>query len=348
MHDALSFDVPFVEIKPGIFALELFHGPTLAFKDIGAQCMGRILPMCIDPGQGIVDVIVATSGDTGSAIAHGFYGLPGVRIIILYPRDQVTRLQELQMATLGVNTHAVAVHGSFDDCQDLVKQAFRDQRINRDHRLVSGNSINIARWLPQMVYYVRAIQALPYPDIAVPSGNLGNLTAGLLAKTAGVPVGHLMAACNANMVLPHFLETGNFVPRPSVPTVANAMDVGHPSNFERLEALSGGHAHLVRSGLTARSFADRDILQTIRKCYDETGYILDPHGATAYRMLMETTGRGVFLATAHPAKFIDIYDESGIPVALPEALLALEHRDFTRRGMDAGIDALRSFMSALN
>lgn len=344
LNEALDFPTPLREIRDGIYALELFHGPTLAFKDVGARFMGHVLPYCLDDDKREILVLVATSGDTGSAVAHGFYKVPGVKVVVLYPYGKVSSLQELQMASLGENIHTIAVEGTFDDCQKLVKQSFLDKDLNTQLHLTSANSINIARWLPQSLYYYLAMKVSSAPVIAVPSGNLGNLTSGLLAKKMGMPASHFIAACNANDTVPQYFFSGQYIPKPSVVTVANAMDVGDPSNFERLLALyEGKHARILED-VSAVSFSDEQILNTIRTCYDDNGYILDPHGATAYRALVARGGEGVFLATAHPAKFGAIYERLSIKVDLPEALRQLSGRTLLSTQMPADGEVLKEYL----
>jgi threonine synthase len=347
LHRALNFHVPLVHVGDGIFSLELFHGPTLAFKDVGARFMGQILPYCM-PDETRITVLVATSGDTGSAVAHGFYEVPGVRVVILYPQDKVSRLQELQMTTLGKNIHAIAVAGTFDDCQALVKGAFLDGDLSEKLYLTSANSINIARWLPQSLYYFLAVAANGPAVMAIPSGNLGNFTAGILAMQMGLDIRHCIATCNANDVIFKYVLNGDFTPRPSVKTVANAMDVGDPSNFARLLALFQGQHNRIREVVSSVTYSDIEILTTIRECYDETGYVLDPHGATAYRALRETQRGGIFLATAHPAKFGEIYDQLGIGLQAPEALLKLNSRHASSTTLSKTIGALKEYLLGLN
>jgi len=343
LDQALNFPIPIVKVTEHIFALELFHGPTLAFKDFGARFMGHILPYCMDRGEEIT-VLVATSGDTGSAVAHGFYTVPGVHVVVLYPKGKVSALQELQMTTLGENITAIAVEGTFDDCQKLVKQMFTDGDLNKRRALTSANSINIARWLPQSLYYFLTQKVLKSPVIAVPSGNLGNFTAGVLAQRMGLPVSHFIAACNANDVIPQYLQTGKFIAKSSIRTVANAMDVGNPSNFERLLELYHGDYLKIKASVNTTSYTDAQILYTIKTCYDSTGYVLDPHGATAYQALFENGGDGVFLATAHPAKFADIYDVLGIPIDTPESLRQLEGREIRSISMGSRPEELKEFL----
>src|SRR2546426_2951063 len=278
--EALNFPAPLVTLAGDSLILELFHGPTLAFKDFGARFMARLIAHFVRVAGEELTVVAATSGDTGSAVAHGFFGLPGIRVVILYPSGRVSEAQEKQFTTLGGNITALEVAGSFDDCQKLAKQALTDAELSRTLSLTSGNSINIARLIPQMFYYFVAyaqLQDASTPVVfSVPSGNFGNLTAGLLAKRMGLPVARFVAATNANDVVPEFLETGRYEPRASVPTIANAMDVGHPSNFDRMTWLYGGDREAMRLDVTGCRFTDAEVRATIRRVYDERGYLLDP------------------------------------------------------------------------
>lgn len=314
--DTFSFDIPLVRVSDNKYALELFHGPTLAFKDVGARFMARLLGYFNErraAGKGPVNVLVATSGDTGSAVANGFLGVEGVRVFVLYPRGKVSRIQEAQFTTLGKNITAIEINGTFDDCQALVKQAFMDRQLNEAMQLTSANSINVARFLPQMFYYFYAYAQLMRmgadPNevvVAVPSGNFGNLTAGLIGKHKGLPIKRFIAANNANDVVYEYLRTGVFSPRPSIQTIANAMDVGNPSNFVRILDLYGNNHNKIAAEITGYTYADEQIAETIRSTFAQEGYLLDPHGATAYRALQEGLKpgeTGIFLETAHPAKF---------------------------------------------
>ena len=342
--DALNFPIPLVEVEPNVFALELFHGPTLAFKDVGARVMARLMAS-LYRGDDPLTVLVATSGDTGSAVAHAFHRVPNTRVVILYPDGRVSPTQEAQLTMFNGergNVRAYAVSGSFDDCHRLTREVFGDPDLGRRMRLTSANSVNIGRLLPQSVYYFHAIAQLKsHSSVAqgfspaeivfsTPSGNFGNLTAGLLAKRAGLPVAHFVAATNVNDVVPEYLLTGCFEPRPSVPTIANAMDVGNPSNFERMLWLYGGDVDAMRGEITGCRFTDEDVRATIKRVYEEHGYLLDPHSAIAYMGLTGREGRdgkdgkcGVFLSTAHPAKFAEIVEPIiGRPVEKPPALAA--------------------------
>jgi threonine synthase len=330
--EALNFPIPLVEVQPGIFALELFHGPTFAFKDVGARVMARLMASR-HRGDDPLTILAATSGDTGSAVAHAFHGVPNTRVVILYPDGRVSPTQEAQLTMFNgerSNVRAYAVAGSFDDCHRLTRDAYADPDLRRSMRLTSANSVNVGRLLPQSVYYFHAMGQLGHAGEVVfstPSGNFGNLTAGLMAKRAGLPISRFVAATNANDVVPAYLETGTFTPRPSVATLSNAMDVGHPSNFERMLWLYGSDVEAMRRDVTGCRFSDDDVRATIKRVYEERGYLLDPHSAVAYLGLAGRDGRdgktGVFLSTAHPAKFAEIVEPIiGRPVEKPPALAA--------------------------
>lgn len=318
VQDTLNFDIPAVKVSDAVYALELFHGPTLAFKDVGARFMARLLGHFIRK-QGLrrVNVLVATSGDTGSAVANGFLGVEGIQVYVLYPRGKVSAIQECQFTTLGQNSTALAIDGTFDDCQALVKSAFMDPELNKRITLTSANSINVARFLPQTFYYFTAYAQLKKQDVrnelvfCVPSGNLGNLTAGLVAHRMGLPVKRFIAANNANEVFLQYLLTGSYSPKPSIQTIANAMDVGDPSNFARILDLYDHNHQAITQFISGFRCADASIRQTVKSSYETTGYLPDPHGACAYRALLENlqpNETGVFLETAHPAKFKDTID----------------------------------------
>ena len=326
VEETLAFDCPLVEVEPGIYALELFHGPTLAFKDVGARFMARMLRHFTD-GAGDINVLVATSGDTGSAVANGFLGVDGIRVFVLYPKGKVSPIQECQFTTLGRNITALEIDGCFDDCQALVKAAFMDEELNAEMRLTSANSINVARFLPQAFFYFRAYEQLGgSPVCSVPSGNFGNICSALFGKRMGLPIKRFIAANNANSVFYDFLQTGEYRPRPSVQTIANAMDVGDPSNFARVWDLYGRDPEAIRADIAGATYADAQIAETIRDCYARTGYLLDPHGACGYRALKEGLRPGevgFFCETAHPAKFKDTVERIiGAPVAVPDRLAA--------------------------
>ena len=331
--DTLSFDCPVTKVDDNIYALELFHGPTLAFKDVGARFMARLLQYFIRQEEsGRVNVLVATSGDTGSAVANGFLGVDGIHVYVLYPKGKVSKIQECQFTTLGRNITAIEVDGVFDDCQALVKQAFLDADLNAHMRLTSANSINVARFLPQAFYYFNAyarMKALGKGDnmvMCVPSGNFGNITAGLFGHEMGLPIKRFIAANNANDIFYQYLRTGKYEPKASQQTLANAMDVGDPSNFARVYDLYGGSHARVTAYIDGATYTDDDIRATMRECHDRTGYVLDPHGACGYqalRELLQPGETGVFCETAHPAKFKEKVDEIlGTDIDIPERLAA--------------------------
>ncbi len=331
VFDTLSFDCPVVKVTDHIYALELFHGPTLAFKDVGARFMARLLQYFIRrEGSDRVNVLVATSGDTGSAVANGFLGVDGIHVYVLYPKGKVSPIQECQFTTLGRNITAIEVDGVFDDCQALVKQAFLDDQLNAHMRLTSANSINVARFLPQAFYYFNAyarMKALGLGSnmvMCVPSGNFGNITSGLFGYEMGLPIRRFIAANNANDIFYQYLQTGEYHPKPSRQTLANAMDVGDPSNFARVYDLYGGSHERITSYISGATYSDDDIRATMRECYESTGYVLDPHGACGYRALQESLRpgeEGVFCETAHPAKFKEKVDEIlGTDIAIPTRL----------------------------
>lgn len=333
VYDTLNFDTPVVNVKDNIYSLELFHGPTLAFKDVGGRFMARLLGYFIrKEGKKQVNVLVATSGDTGSAVANGFLGVEGIHVYVLYPKGKVSEIQEKQFTTLGQNITAIEVDGTFDDCQALVKNAFMDKELNEHMQLTSANSINVARFLPQAFYYFYAyaqMKKLGKADklvICVPSGNFGNITAGLFGKRMGLPVERFIAANNRNDIFYQYLKTGEYKPRPSVATIANAMDVGDPSNFARILDLYEGSHDAIASEISGETYTDEQIRETVQKTYEETGYLLDPHGACGYRALAENLKpgeNGVFLETAHPAKFLQtVEDIIGTEVKIPEKLQA--------------------------
>lgn len=314
--ETVNFPIPLVPITDDIYSLELYHGPTLAFKDVGARFMSRCLGYFSKDRSEKVTVLVATSGDTGGAVANGFYNVDGVEVVILYPSGKVSSVQEKQLTTLGGNIRALEVEGSFDDCQKLVKQAFADPDLNKKLFLTSANSINVARWLPQQFYYFFAYKqwkdkANP-PVICVPSGNFGNICAGILAHISGLPVNHFIAACNANEVVPRFLQTQQYIPAPAVPTISNAMDVGNPSNFVRILELFDNQFLELKNKLSSNSISDEETRMTIKNVFLKSGYLLDPHGAVGYAALDEylktSKAKGILLETAHPVKFYDVVE----------------------------------------
>jgi threonine synthase len=342
VFDTLSFDCPIVKVEDNIYALELFHGPTLAFKDVGARFMARLLQyfLRVAPSGavgGSVNVLVATSGDTGSAVANGFLGVEGIHVYVLYPKGKVSPIQECQFTTLGKNITAIEVDGVFDDCQALVKSAFMDEELNRHMMLTSANSINVARFLPQAFYYFNAVariqemfnvQRSTFNDVVmcVPSGNFGNICAALFGHEMGLPIKRFIAANNANDVFYEYLQTGKYNPRPPVQTLANAMDVGAPSNFARIYDLYGKSHERISSLISGATYSDQQIADTMRRCYQETGYVLDPHGACGYQALKDGLRPGevgIFCETAHPAKFKEKVDQIlGTDIDIPERLQA--------------------------
>lgn len=317
VEDAFNFPVPVVKVSERIMSLELFHGPTLAFKDVGARFLARVMSYFANFGGRPINVLAATSGDTGSAVANGFLGVENVYVHVLYPKGLVSKLQELQFTTLGQNITAYEVSGVFDDCQRMVKDAFMDKQLNEEKILTSANSINLARFLPQSVYYFYALSQIPREEwknvvVSVPSGNFGDITAGLIAWKMGMPVKRFVAAVNANRVFTDYLQSGEYKPAPSIATIANAMDVGDPSNFARVSELFGASATEMSKLISSYSYSDEQIATTIKEVKNQTGYICDPHGAVGYASLrdhMQDGELGLFLETAHPAKFIDTVEK---------------------------------------
>ncbi len=355
--DTLSFPIPLTQVKPGIHCLELFHGPTLAFKDVGARFMARMLRHFNNEAE--VHVLVATSGDTGSAVANGFLGQEGIRVHVLYPKGKVSAIQECQFTTLGRNVTALEVDGTFDDCQALVKSAFMDAPLCSRLSLTSANSINVARLLPQSFYYFHAYaqlrQAGGEGDVVacVPSGNLGNLCAGLIAKRMGLPISRFIAANNANDVFATYLSTGRYSPRPSTPTLANAMDVGDPSNFARILDLYGHSHQAICQDISGHVCDDATIARTMKQCHQETGYLTDPHGACAYHALcgqLRPGEQGFFLETAHPAKFKAIVEQT-VPeasLAIPPRLAAFMQGQKQTVPMTSRYDDFRQYLASLS
>ena len=333
VYDTLAFDCPCVKVTDSIYSLELFHGPTLAFKDVGARFMARLLQYFLKKeGAGKVNVLVATSGDTGSAVANGFLGVDGIHVYVLYPKGKVSPIQECQFTTLGQNITAVEVDGVFDDCQALVKNAFMDADLNAHMKLTSANSINVARFLPQAFYYFYAYAQMKKKGLAdqlvvcVPSGNFGNICSALFGKKMGLPIKRFIAANNANDIFFNYLQTGKYEPKASVQTIANAMDVGDPSNFARVYELYGKSHEAICADISGATYKDEQIAETIKEVKAETGYVCDPHGACGYRALKEGLKDGevgVFLETAHPAKFKDTVDRIlGDNIDIPAKLQA--------------------------
>lgn len=354
--DTLSFDVPAVPVTENIYSLELFHGPTLAFKDVGARFMARLLGYFNKKSgdERLVNVLVATSGDTGSAVANGFLGVPGVHVYVLYPKGKVSPIQECQFTTLGQNITALEVDGVFDDCQALVKSAFMDAELNAHMKLTSANSINVARFLPQSFYYFYAyaqLKKLGMADqlvVCVPSGNFGNICSALFGVKMGLPIKRFIAANNANDIFYNYLQTGKYEPKPSVQTIANAMDVGDPSNFARIyELYKQDHAAICKD-ISGCTYSDEQIAFTMRDCLQKTGYQLDPHGACACRALREglqVDEMGVFLETAHPAKFKSVVDSiCGGDIAIPEKLAAFMKGEKKSIEIGKDFDGFKQFL----
>lgn len=358
LHDiitqAVNFPAPTVPLDANTFILELFHGPSLAFKDFGARFMAQTMAYFNRNEDRELTILVATSGDTGGAVAAGFYQTPGIRVVILYPSGKVSPLQEKQLTTLGHNISALEVQGTFDDCQALVKQAFLDADMRNKLRLSSANSINISRLIPQVFYYWEAYKQVyqihQNINFIVPSGNFGNLTAGLIAKKMGLPVYHFVAATNVNDIVPKYLETGIYQSRPSIRTLSNAMDVGNPSNFARMLDLYGSTWNMMRKDITGRAFTDKETRQAMQSVYQEFGYVLDPHGAVGYlawRAYQQehANSTGIILETAHPAKFLeDVEDILGISVPIPQTLAELADRKKSATLMNVDYSEFKSWL----
>lgn len=355
VYDTLSFDVPAIKVEDNIYSLELFHGPTLAFKDVGARFMARLLQYFIKKeGQKSITVLVATSGDTGSAVANGFLGVEGIHVDVLYPKGKVSKIQESQFTTLGKNITAIEINGVFDDCQTLVKQAFMDEELNANKKLTSANSINVARFLPQAFYYFYAYAQLKKQNkadnmvVCVPSGNFGNICAGIFAHEMGLPIKRFIAANNANDIFYKYLQNGKYEPKPSKQTLANAMDVGDPSNFARIYDLFGGCHEKITSLISGATYTDDMIKATMQTCHKETGYVLDPHGACGYRALKEGLKNGetgVFLETAHPAKFKEKVDDIlHIDIKIPSRLAEFMKGKKQSIGMNNSFAEFKEFL----
>jgi len=355
VSEAINFPVNLISLTPALHILELFHGPTLAFKDFGARFMARLLGYFVRDETRPLTVLVATSGDTGSAVAHGFLGVPGIRVVILYPSKRISEAQEKQFTTLGQNITALEIAGSFDDCQRLVKQAFSDGELNRHAFLTSANSINIGRLLPQMFYHVAAYRQLPVASVplivSVPSGNFGNLTAGIFAKRIGLPVARFIASTNANDVVPQYLRTGEFHPRQATPTYSNAMDVGSPNNFPRLLDLCRNRLELLQREIWGHSATDDETLTAMKSIHERFHYMADPHTAVgilgweAYRREHPEPAQGLVLATAHPAKFADVVARAiGAAPPLPERLAAHLRLPKLSLQMSAQYDDFKQFL----
>lgn len=355
VKETTDFPFPLVPVNSGnIYALELFHGPTLAFKDVGARFMSRCLGYFARENSRKVTVLVATSGDTGGAVADGFHNVPGVEVVILYPSGRVSPVQEKQLTTLGDNIRALEVEGNFDDCQRLVKQAFSDETLQQSLFLTSANSINVARWLPQQLYYFYALQQWQDigqpPVISVPSGNFGNICAGMLAQASGLPVKHFIAACNANDVVPRFLQTGFYKPEHAVATISNAMDVGSPSNFVRVLELFNNNLDELKFSLSGYTVDDNTTRDTICDVYTQFQYLLDPHGAVGYKALelyleQFPERKGIVLETAHPVKFPDSIEAIlGEPVAIPEAVAGIMKKEKHSTVIPPDFEVLKEYL----
>ena len=351
ISSTLNFGFPLVKVDEEIFSLELFHGPTLAFKDVGARFMSLCLGYFVRNKNRKTIVLVATSGDTGGAVAQGFLDVEGIEVLILFPSGKVSKVQESQLTTNSKNISAIEINGTFDDCQNLVKQAFADHELNQHVFLTSANSINVARWLPQQFYYFFAFRQWKDPKslpvISVPSGNFGNICAGLLAHCSGLPVKHFIAACNANDVIPAYLQTGKYLPKKAVQTLSNAMDVGNPSNFARILELFNQQFDSLKKVLSAYSISNEETIQTIKSVYAEKQYLMDPHGAVAYLALAKYLNEhedkyGIFLETAHPVKFYNTMEtiiENKIPI--PTAVQSLMAKEKHSLKMDIKYDDFR-------
>lgn len=365
VYDTMSFDIPAVRVTDNIYSLELFHGPTLAFKDVGARFMARLLGYFNKKqgGDRLVNVLVATSGDTGSAVANGFLGVPGIHVYVLYPKGKVSPIQECQFTTLGQNITAIEVEGVFDDCQAMVKSAFMDEELNQHMKLTSANSINVARFLPQSFYYFWAYAQLKKQGIAVngapsavapklvacvPSGNFGNICSALFGRRMGLPIDRFIAANNANDIFYNYLQSGQYNPRPSTATIANAMDVGDPSNFARILDLYGHSHEAITEHISGATYTDGQIADTMRQCLSETGYQLDPHGACGYQALKEGLRPGevgFFLETAHPAKFKQVVDDiCHTDVEIPARLAAFMQGEKQSIPMPNDFSAFKQFL----
>ena len=354
VEETVNFSIPLIPVTENIFSLELFHGPTLAFKDIGARFMSRCLGYFVKDQPKKITVLVATSGDTGGAVANGFFDVPNVEVIILYPSGKVSTVQEKQLTTLGKNIHALEVKGTFDDCQQMVKEIFTNAADFKNLFLTSANSINVARWLPQQFYYFFAykqwIDKNEPPVISVPSGNFGNICAGLLAQASGLPVKHFIAACNANDTVPNFLQTNNYTPKQAVATISNAMDVGNPSNFVRILEIFNKETDTLKNNLSAISISDEETKRTLKKVYETTHYLLDPHGAVGYHALEDylkthPTQKGIVIETAHPVKFFDVVEPIiDSPIKIPAAIkqqLSAEKKSLL---IENNAEALKEFL----
>ena len=353
LKEVLDFDFPVVDLGKNVSTLELFHGPTMAFKDVGARFMAQCLGYFSTSGDNEVTVLVATSGDTGGAVANGFLGVNGVKVVILYPSGKVSDIQERQLTTLGQNITALEVNGTFDDCQSMVKTAFLDQELLKNRKLTSANSINVARWLPQLFYFLFAYRQLKSRNkeliFSVPSGNFGNICAGMVAQRLGMPIKHFVAATNINDTVPKFMKTGAYRPKPSSATISNAMDVGDPSNFIRIRHLYHNKLETLAQNLSSYSFTDEQTKEAMKMLYNTTGYVADPHGAVGYLGIKKYQEQypdvhGVFLETAHPVKFLDVVEDTlGLQLDIPDQIQKVMDKE--KKSIQIGAyDALKSYL----
>ena len=353
VEDALNFPVPLVEVGKDIYTLELFHGPTFAFKDVGARFMGRMMSLLREDDERLT-ILTATSGDTGSAVAGGFYGVEGIDVVVLYPEGKVSDLQERQMTTLGGNVHPLRVRGDFDDCQRVVKEIFAHEEFRGSYNVTSANSINILRWIPQSFYYFyawcmwhRGVDKAS-PMVVTPSGNYGNIASGMLARKMGLPIGGFVAASNANDIIPHYLSTGEYLPRHSTQTIANAMDVGSPSNYERILDIYDYDEKRLREDVKGYSCDDSQIKEAIREIYEKYSYVSDPHSAVGYLAAKKYNVKGFYLSTAHCAKFSDVIkDAMDYDVELPAGLAKFLDKEKVFTPIDATRDAVEDFVKGL-
>ena len=354
VSETVNFETPLVKITDDIFSLELFHGPTLAFKDVGARFMSRCLGYFAKGNKEKIVVLVATSGDTGGAVANGFYSVEGVEVIILYPSGKVSSVQEKQLTTLGKNIHALEVDGTFDECQQMVKAVFADVELNKKIKLTSANSINVARWLPQQFYYFYLWKQwkdkMNPPVVTVPSGNFGNICAGLLAQQSGLPIQHFIAACNANDTVPEFLRSGHYQPKKAVPTISNAMDVGDPSNFIRIMEIFNQQIDGLKKTLNGYTISDDETKATLISVFKEHNYLLDPHGAVAYNALQQyqtqhSNAKGLILETAHPVKFYDVIEPLiNQKVPIPETVVEQIKKEKVSTKISVNTNELKEFL----
>ncbi len=353
VEDAFNFNIHIRSLDSGLDVVELFHGPTLAFKDFGARFMARLIGILLENENRTIDILVATSGDTGSAVGHGFLGVDGTKVTLLYPKGKVSLIQERQLTTIGGNVQALEVNGTFDDCQRLVKQAFLDRDLKGSLKMTSANSINIARLIPQSLYYCYAFSRVADRGkpvvISVPSGNFGNLCGGLIAKQMGIQIDHFIAATNVNHVVPDYLRSGNFQPKPSIATISNAMDVGNPSNFARIQDIFDNDYEAIRGEISGSWYDDVQVQESMREVFDRHGYLMCPHTAIGYRALKEHTQdgskSGVFLSTAHPAKFKDVVEDvTGAKVVLPPNLKQAMQKDKRATHIESSLNSLKDYL----